>query len=593
MPSLEKEFEIRSSKLVNINASSLELDGVNDYVNIPANSAFNFTSPGFTIECWVKPDNVSGLQNIFSKTNSTGIGGYAFRLNGNTLRLLFWEVMAYNTVNLTIQANKWQHIAVVFDSNQDIKFYKNGVFGETISGNRNPRTSSDTQNIGRAQKTGSEDYFNGGIDELRVWNVERSDEEIRNNFNKSIEADSSSLVGYWKFDEETGNTAKDSSSTGADGTLTNGASFSTDIQPFYKKEFQGRFLIYEFSDFSSTINSGLSDATLVLPRKFDNYGKGKEVDYNNIFEVYCFDKEKPEGLKIYEGYQISDKASVSGEEKITISLAGNITKLTRDYVQNSNNQFKFTYSSADISTQIKKVIDQFRAKNPLIDINYTINSIENTGVSLTFNVSTTQYLDAINGLAKLTGGGWYYYLDADNVFNFKQISTSAKHFFTFEKDIAAIDINRSIADTYNEILFASDSNGYSASDTASQIEYGRLVTTKSDNRYSNTATINTFNSEFIEANKDPFVSLTLEIIDSNYNQLGYDIESIQVGDTFSLRNYEGNDDLDGVHIITGLTYKDKTITIKSQDVTEFVERNIWEIQNQQERNNLSDGPTTY
>jgi len=594
MPKIQKEFEIRSSKLENQNEHSLDFDGVDDYVNITANSAFNFTTPGFTIEAWIKPDVVTGSQNIFDKTDSAGSNGYRISLLNTGLRVTFWRVVDIDSSVVSFTAGTWQHIAVVFDSNQDIVIYKNGVLVETVSNSSNPISSLSPQSIGRAQKTGSEGYFDGLIDEVRIWNVARSATEIAENYNKRVSDNSAGLVGYWKFDQGSGTTAFDSSDTGADGTLINGTAWSTDIQPIYTEVFKGIFPVYEFSNFSSTINSGLSSATLVLPRKFDNYGRGEKVDYNNKVELFCFDKENPSGQKIYSGYILGDTARVSADgESVTVDIAGYITKLTRDYVQNNLSQFKFTLVSAEIGSQIETILDYYKAQNPLVPIDYTVDSIDNTAVNGTIDISTNTYLDVINALSKLAGAGWYYYLDADSILNFKQISSTAKHFFTFEKDIADLQIKRSIANTYNEILFASDTTGYSASDTTSQIEYGRLVKAKQDNRYSDPTSINDFNDDFIAVNKDPFVELEVTIIDSNYNSRGYDIESIKVGDTFSFRNYENAPDIDGVHVITNLTYNDQSITIKSQDVTEYLEREIFALENEQQRNNFANGPTTY
>lgn len=44
----------------------------------------------------------------------------------------------------------------------------------------------------------------GMIDEVRVWNVPRTDSEILQNFEKQLSGDEPGLAGYWKF-EENGN----------------------------------------------------------------------------------------------------------------------------------------------------------------------------------------------------------------------------------------------------------------------------------------------------------------------------------------------------------------------------------------------------
>ena len=65
------------------------------------------------------------------------------------------------------------------------------------------------------------DYnFSGNIDEVRIWNTARTQTEIRDNMCKKLVGNELGLVGYWRFDETTGNIAFDSQTNVApnDGT---------------------------------------------------------------------------------------------------------------------------------------------------------------------------------------------------------------------------------------------------------------------------------------------------------------------------------------------------------------------------------------
>ena len=53
-------------------------------------------------------------------------------------------------------------------------------------------------------------YFNGQIDEFRIWNVARSAAEIMSTMNHTLTGNEAGLTGYWKFDETSGTTAADS-----------------------------------------------------------------------------------------------------------------------------------------------------------------------------------------------------------------------------------------------------------------------------------------------------------------------------------------------------------------------------------------------
>jgi len=73
-------------------------------------------------------------------------------------------------------------------------------------------------------------YFNGTIDEFRVWSVARTAADITGTMHQTLAGTEAGLVGYWKFDETTGMTAADSTSTAGhtahNGTLMSAAGFA-------------------------------------------------------------------------------------------------------------------------------------------------------------------------------------------------------------------------------------------------------------------------------------------------------------------------------------------------------------------------------
>ncbi len=65
-------------------------------------------------------------------------------------------------------------------------------------------------------------FFNGILDEVRLWNTLRTANQIENNFRSTISPSSpanTNLVAYYRFDEGTGTTAKDITVPANDGTL--------------------------------------------------------------------------------------------------------------------------------------------------------------------------------------------------------------------------------------------------------------------------------------------------------------------------------------------------------------------------------------
>lgn len=62
--------------------------------------------------------------------------------------------------------------------------------------------------------------FDGTIDELRIWNVVRTGDEIANSMNKYVLETSSSLVGYWKMEEGNGEIIVDGSPSANNGSTS-------------------------------------------------------------------------------------------------------------------------------------------------------------------------------------------------------------------------------------------------------------------------------------------------------------------------------------------------------------------------------------
>ncbi|MFM6408660.1 MAG: LamG-like jellyroll fold domain-containing protein, partial [Microcystis sp.] len=65
-------------------------------------------------------------------------------------------------------------------------------------------------------------YFKGEIDEVRVWNVAKTQAQIQTYYNRNLTGKEQGLAGYWKFDETSGNTVYDLSGNNNNATLING-----------------------------------------------------------------------------------------------------------------------------------------------------------------------------------------------------------------------------------------------------------------------------------------------------------------------------------------------------------------------------------
>jgi hypothetical protein len=191
---------------------ALSFDGVNDWVNI-----HDFSLNGdFTIEGWMSMG--PGINQHDVLVGSFG-PGQKVNFFASAARLFAPPDVVIATSS-TI-ANTWTHYAITRSGSQ-VTLYYNGVSNATGSwtGAFSPQV------IGRS----SGGFFEGVMDEVRLWTVARSAAEILQNYDQTVAANSPGLIGYWNFDEDVGTQlVLDVSGSGNDGSLgLNGSSGSDD-----------------------------------------------------------------------------------------------------------------------------------------------------------------------------------------------------------------------------------------------------------------------------------------------------------------------------------------------------------------------------
>lgn len=129
-----------------------------------------------------------------------------------------------------IPNNAWIHLAATYDGVQ-MKIYVNGILEGTLSASGTISTNDQPFVIGKNLLNHWNDFF-GYIDEVRLWNVARTQEQIRANMHKVLTESESGLVGYWRFDEGSGTSTLDHSANGNNGTLFNNPLWTTSTAPF-------------------------------------------------------------------------------------------------------------------------------------------------------------------------------------------------------------------------------------------------------------------------------------------------------------------------------------------------------------------------
>lgn len=211
---------------------ALSFDGTNKFVSVPHDASLNLTN--FSFEAWINLTTTSGALTILSKGEgvSAAITNYIFNVgagSGNG-KLGLFAGGAWYSANTTLGTGTWYHAAVTV-SGTAVQFYLNGVAdGTAILSGAMYTGGTYLFKIGEQGDGCDCNTMNGKIDEVRIWNIARTQAEIRANmFNKNLSNSASGLIAYYRFNEGSGITTANSStnSAGIDGTLVNNPSWQT------------------------------------------------------------------------------------------------------------------------------------------------------------------------------------------------------------------------------------------------------------------------------------------------------------------------------------------------------------------------------
>ncbi len=234
----------------------LVFDGIDDYISIPHNAAYDIND--YTLEAWfqwtpVKEnesdtnewDNVSfivgkGLENFEIHTGG-GSGTYGIRfIPINRAEEAGGSIAAYNDVHNVLQPG-WNHVATTWhlaNGYGEVRVYLNGIlqdiYQNTVENKGTVATvplsvsdpfSDNTEELFIGARNDQNYglpcmFFRGNISDVRFWNRVRTPQEISSDKFKQLTGNEPGLIGYWKLDNlSEGGYIEDSSLVGNDGIL--------------------------------------------------------------------------------------------------------------------------------------------------------------------------------------------------------------------------------------------------------------------------------------------------------------------------------------------------------------------------------------
>lgn len=152
-------------------------DGVNDIVSVNDSASLDL-STGFTLEAWVKPLSINRSSVMFK----TQAGGSVYELyayeDADLAISSFNDGTNYQVVraNNPLRINRWTYVVSTYDG-QYLRLYLNGYNVSVIKATTPIKQSNGVLQIGGDTIWG--EYFNGSLDEIRIYNRALSKVEIR------------------------------------------------------------------------------------------------------------------------------------------------------------------------------------------------------------------------------------------------------------------------------------------------------------------------------------------------------------------------------------------------------------------------------
>ncbi|WP_053990259.1 LamG-like jellyroll fold domain-containing protein [Mangrovimonas sp. TPBH4] len=378
--------------------STLDFDGVND--NITFNNHYDLTGP-FSLSVWVKPGSVSNnTQTILSKRDAGNLTtGYDLRLVNNTISF------RWNGNNLVspyqVSTQRWYHIAVTFSGSTYI-LYIDGIEVGSTNGVA-PTSNSREFIVGAMDQTTTPpfkpiNYFKGWMDELRIWNLALTQDQLKLMMNQEITNNGgavkglivpqdipglswSNLTAYYHMDQATdvnngfltGNT-----STSFNGKLRNITTWQEESAPIpYKSKSDGMW-----TDTSSTtpwlygdsvwdypngtgVNGSSIDWNIVVTDHNISSGN-KDITLlgllNNNGELTIADTSTPQdetnhgqGLRITHYLKLDGSIDLVGESQLIQDEGSILEEASSGYIerdqQGTSNLYNYNYWCSPVSPQ--------------------------------------------------------------------------------------------------------------------------------------------------------------------------------------------------------------------------------------------------
>jgi hypothetical protein len=168
---------LTTDRFGNLNSAYL-FDGFNDNIEIQTYANMSPTE-GVTISAWIKTTSSSGSPVIYERLETNmgfglrlnNLGQLVLSINGGEAEVVSQDVLT---------TDKWYHVAGTYDlASGELKLYIYGnLIANTLYGNEIDYTIEPRNSIGAYGASNPGAYFNGAIDEVRIYDKALSETEV-------------------------------------------------------------------------------------------------------------------------------------------------------------------------------------------------------------------------------------------------------------------------------------------------------------------------------------------------------------------------------------------------------------------------------
>jgi concanavalin A-like lectin/glucanase superfamily protein/uncharacterized protein DUF2341 len=193
-----------------------EFDGIDNTVNLGNPTALQAFDT-ITLSAWVNTDIADSSNYIFISKDSDAY--YLAITNGN-VRFRSLDLSSDTTTGeTTLSTDTWYHLAATYDG-KTVKVYVNGEIDDTEVSSGSMSDGSNDVQIGSFTGTGN--FFNGTIDEVRIYNRALSPQEIKDLYNWAP-----GPIIHYQLNEGSGTNPSDSSGNSNTGTLAGSSTWTS------------------------------------------------------------------------------------------------------------------------------------------------------------------------------------------------------------------------------------------------------------------------------------------------------------------------------------------------------------------------------